>query len=267
MDDVHLGAVPPVLDLRLEPEPLQLPQRLVQRVDAFWRRTSAVEPALFRGPVYCVRKVERVGVQVLCARLAQTDFAHYLYSLRLGLPDAYACRVFYAAGILRTADDRLVFGEMAPHTAHAGRLQCVAGALDAADLSEGSFDLGLSLVREAQEEIGVDLDDPSLVAGVHRRFLKEGGVGRAFVLLHEIELKSSIESLMRHYRTFARALPGGQAAEFQNLCAVPCEPRAVQRFLDTDLRPRADYLGPLLSRLAAHGPDAPQGCPDGRGAW
>ena len=250
MDDVHLGAVPPVLDLRLDPEPLRLPQRLAQRVDAFWRQASAIEPSLFRGPVYSVRKVERFGLQVLCARLAPTDYAHYLYSLRLGLPEAYACRVFYAAGILRTADDQLVCGEMAPHTAHAGRLQCIAGALDAADLREGSFDLDLSLGREVREEIGVDLDDPGLVAGVHRRHLKEGGAGRSFVLLHEIKLRCTLESLLRHYRGFAQALPGGQVAEFQDLCAVPREPWAVRRFLETDLRPRVDYLAPLLLAMA-----------------
>lgn len=253
MDEVRLGAVPPVLDLRLDPDALQLPQRIAHRVDAFWRQASAMEPHLFRGRIYSVRTVQRIGTQVLCARLAPTDYAHYLYSLRLGLPEPYACRVFYAAGILHTADDQLVFGEMAPHTAHAGHLQCVAGALDASDLSEGSFDLDRSLGREVLEEIGVGLDDARHVLGVERRFLKEGGFGQAIALLYVIELRCSHDTLMRHYRRFVQALPEGQAAEFRELCAVPRDLHAVQRFLERDLRPRADYLAPLLMALAGAG--------------
>ena len=250
MEEVRLRAVPPVLDLRLDPDALQLPPRVAQRVNAFWQQASAMEPRLFRGRVYSVRTVQRIGTRVLCARLATTDYAHYLYSMRLGLPEPYACKVFYAAGIVHTADDQLVFGEMAPHTAHAGRLQCVAGALDAADLCEGSFDLGRSLGREVQEEIGIDIGDPRIVLDVQPRFLKEGGYDQALVVLYEIGLRCSFDSLLRHYRKFTQSLPDGEAAEFRMLCAVPREAQAVQRFLEHDLRPRVDYLGPLLWALA-----------------
>lgn len=254
MGAVQVGPVHRAVEAVLLPDRVVLPEDFAQRVEAFWHAATAAEPFLFRGPVYSVRQVERSGLEALRLSLAATDYAHYLYGERIGLPTAHACRVLYAAGILCTADDFLVFGEMAPRTAHAGRLQCVAGALDAADLREGVFDLGQSLRREAREEVGIDLEDPALVRLCHPRWLKQGGKSRSLVLVYQIELRLTLQELQAHYEGFVRSLPGGQAAaEFTALVAVPREPGAIGRFLEADPRPQVDYLAPLLRATATAG--------------
>ena len=254
MEELRLSAVPAVVRADVDARPLVLPQGIRRTIDAFWLEAAARNPSLFRGTVYTVTQVERRG-RGLQVTLRPTDYAHHLYTTRVGLVPEYACRVLYAAGLVRTADGRLVFGEMAEGTANAGRLQGVAGGLDASDLREGALDLPGSLRREAREELGIDLDDGRIVQGWGARYLKEGGAANSLVVLYEITLAVPWLSLRERYDAFAQAIAAqGETPEFARLVVLEATPAAVERFLAEYPRRRVDYLEPLLRAACGSAP-------------
>ena len=61
----------------------------------------------------------------------------------------------FGMGALRCADGAFVLGEMAGHTANAGRIYFPSGTPDPGDVSEGRLDMAGSVERETAEETGL----------------------------------------------------------------------------------------------------------------
>lgn len=243
------------ITVQVDPRPVRLPDDLQRRVDAHWREAVREKGSLVRGLVYTVSEVEG-DASALRVVLRATDFAHYLYTQRAKLLGADACRVLHAAGLIVTSDGCLVFGEMGRTTAHAGRLQCTAGGLDARDVgADGAVDLDGSLRRGVREETGLNLDDAELVQSWQRWLLKSGGPSSSLVMVYGIMVRVRAEELLALYRRHVQALAKrGLQPEFAELVSLRADKAAVEGFLATDRRPRGpspDLLAlQLLTRTA-----------------
>lgn len=225
----------------LVPEPVVLPPDVQRAVDRHFHTLSETNPHVFNGPVYTIVESHRTPER-WTFRLARTSYAHYLFTIHHRLPAPYACRVLYAAGLVRTTDRHWILGEMAPHTTHAGRLQCVGGGLDSRDLRADSFDLASSLRRETGEELGLAASADPVPA-----YLKTGGPYDFVTAIYRIEAGLSRSHLLSLYAEWSRQGDrAGSPPEFSRLVALPSSRAAVRRFLDDDPRPRVDYLDPLL---------------------
>jgi 8-oxo-dGTP pyrophosphatase MutT (NUDIX family) len=88
------------------------------------------------------------------AEYFETDFSSFLAWRDWGFPDRDVFNGF-GMGALRCSDGAFLLGEMAPHTANAGRIYFPSGTPDLDDIKEGRLDIAGSIVREVFEETGL----------------------------------------------------------------------------------------------------------------
>lgn len=100
------------------------------------------------------------------ATYSEVDFASFLAWRDWGFPDPAVFNGF-GMGALQASDGAFVMGEMAPHTANAGRIYFPSGTPDPGDVREGTLDISGSVVRELEEETGLTADDYRAEADWH----------------------------------------------------------------------------------------------------
>ena len=88
------------------------------------------------------------------ARYFDADFASFLAWRDWGFPDRSVFHGF-GMGALRCSDGAFVLGEMAGHTANAGRVYFPSGTPDPDDLKGDAVDIAGSVAREVEEETGL----------------------------------------------------------------------------------------------------------------
>ena len=94
----------------------------------------------------------------LSATYFETDFASFLAWRDWGFPDKAVFNGF-GMGALRASDGAFVMGEMAQHTANAGRIYFPSGTPDLDDVRGDTLDIPGSVIRELEEETGLTAAD------------------------------------------------------------------------------------------------------------
>jgi hypothetical protein len=141
------------LDLRLQPRPWPFAEVRRAEIDAHFADQQRKKPQLWNGRVLLARDPDFSGER-FTASYFETDFASFLAWRDWGFPDRDVFNGF-GMGALRCADGALVLGEMAAHTANAGRIYFPSGTPDLDDLSDGKVDIAGSVGREVEEETGL----------------------------------------------------------------------------------------------------------------
>ena len=145
------------LDLKLESWPWPFASERRAEIDAHFAEKKAEKPALWNGKVLLGREASFEG-QRFSARFFQTDFASFLAWRDWGFPDSTVFNGF-GMGALRSSDGAFALGEMAAHTANAGRIYFPSGTPDPHDIKEGAVDIRGSVAREVTEETGLTESD------------------------------------------------------------------------------------------------------------
>lgn len=122
-------------------------------IDSHFAKCQAAKPELFNGAILLGRNPV-FGKDTFRTECFRTDFASFLAWRDWDYPDKSVCNGF-GAGALRCADGGFVLGEMAAHTANAGKIYFPAGTPDLDDLRDGYLDMPESIRREIAEEIGL----------------------------------------------------------------------------------------------------------------
>jgi 8-oxo-dGTP pyrophosphatase MutT (NUDIX family) len=153
------------LDLSFEPWSWPFASENSKAIADIFAAEQARKPALFNGRILLMRDPVVAG-EVLSARYFESDFATYLAWREFGFPgdDIYSG---FGMGALRDADGVYLMGEMAPHTANAGRVYFPSGTPDPSDLADDRVDIAGSIVREVEEETGLTPDDYVAVPEFH----------------------------------------------------------------------------------------------------
>jgi hypothetical protein len=243
---VILSPIPPKVEILYENTRLSLPKDYTDTIGRHWQKLIDFGRKLRRGDVYTIVKKEE-NPESLRLFVQLTDYAHYMYTLDSNFSHPLACRVIHTALLIETSDRYLVFGEMAEQTSTPGRLQCVGGGIDQSDIKGDRIDLTNNIVNEAEEEIGLDLNDNVIVSSVSPKYLKSGGDSGFLAMIYSAQLSLTIEELELRFREHTEALKStGRMPEFSAIASVKRVPDAVRAFLRDDKRPRVDYLEPLL---------------------
>ena len=126
-------------------------------IDAHFARLREARPQLWNGRVLLAR-APRFDGDTFSARYFETDFASFIAWRDWGFPDAAIINGF-GMGALRGNDGGFVLGEMAHHTANAGKVYFPSGTPDPSDLNDGKIDIAASVSREVAEETGFAATD------------------------------------------------------------------------------------------------------------
>jgi len=145
------------LDLNVQPWSWPFAQARRAEIDVHFAAEQSKRPDLWNGRVLLGRN-PRFSGEHLSADYFETDFASFLAWRDWGFPDDSVFNGF-GMGALLSNDGAFALGEMAGHTANAGRIYFPSGTPDLDDVKGETLDIEGSVTREIEEETGLEPDD------------------------------------------------------------------------------------------------------------
>jgi hypothetical protein len=145
------------LDLAVRPIVWPFAEERRAEIAAHFAEKQRERPKIWNGRVLLGRDPVFTGSH-LAATYFETDFASFLAWRDWGFPDKAVFNGF-GMGALCASDGAFIMGEMAPHTANAGRIYFPSGTPDLDDVRDGALDIPGSVVRELGEETGLTAAD------------------------------------------------------------------------------------------------------------
>jgi 8-oxo-dGTP pyrophosphatase MutT (NUDIX family) len=145
------------LDLAVRPIAWPFAEERRAEIAAHFAEKQRERPKMWNGRVLLGRDAVFTDGH-LAATYFETDFASFLAWRDWGFPDKAVFNGF-GMGALRASDGAFIVGEMAQHTANAGRIYFPSGTPDLDDVSDGALDIPGSVIRELGEETGLTAAD------------------------------------------------------------------------------------------------------------
>jgi len=145
------------LDLAVRPIIWPFAEERRAEIAAHFAEKQRERPKIWNGRVLLGRDAVFTDGH-LAATYFETDFASFLAWRDWGFPDKAVFNGF-GMGALRASDGAFIMGEMAQHTANAGRIYFPSGTPDLDDVSDGALDIPGSVIRELGEETGLTAAD------------------------------------------------------------------------------------------------------------
>ncbi len=189
MDDIAAFPITR-LDLRFEQAAWRFAEERRVEIDAHFAKFCVDKPETWNGRVLLMRRWALDG-GVFRGAYMETDFASMLAWRDFGFPDRAIFNCFGMAA-LRSADGAYILGEMAAHTANAGRIYFPAGTPEPEDVVDGVVDLAGNVARELTEETGLAARDVDIT-----KTWTCVTVGQRIAMMQEMHARESAHDL-RH---------------------------------------------------------------------
>jgi hypothetical protein len=141
------------LDLKVRPWSWPFAEARQAEIDAHFSAEQRKRPGIWNGRVLLGRDAAFAD-GCLAAEYFEVDFSSFLAWRDWGFPDRSVFNGF-GMGALRANDGAFVLGEMAVHTANAGRIYFPSGTPDPGDVRGDRLDIAGSVARELEEETGL----------------------------------------------------------------------------------------------------------------
>lgn len=248
MQSPRITEIPKSLKITLRGEKILLPSDLQNKVDRHWEKLLASNPHLHNGEVFTVTHVEQ-GESGISLELAETDYAHFLYSHQIGGLDRYGVRVIHSAGLVISDDNKFIFGSMGAHTSRAAVIQCCGGGIDHDDVQGRVVDIKHSIIKELNEELGIDVRDKKRVKALRPAFIKSGGPIGHFTVVYYVHLNQNSTDFLHDYGQFANGLKSsGELPEFDELFVLSATPNEVEKFIRSHKKRLNEYMEVALRR-------------------
>jgi 8-oxo-dGTP pyrophosphatase MutT (NUDIX family) len=142
------------LELDIAPHAWPFAQERRNEIDDHFAALRRSKPELWNGRVLLMKDAA-IAAGVLRGTYFETGFADFMAWRDWGFPDR-AVHNCFSMGALRGSDGGFLLGVMSAFTANAGRIYFPAGTPEPADIVGGTVDLLGSVLRELQEETGLD---------------------------------------------------------------------------------------------------------------
>lgn len=150
------------MQLIAKDEVIKLPKELKEKIIKNFEKMKKDGANIWNGEVICVDKcnVSKESVEIICNK---SDYAHYLYGERIGLPVCYECKNLSGGCLLETIDNYYIIGELDNNTSYPTMLQVTGGGVDFVDIVGERIVIENTICREAKEELNIDLKDKKLI--------------------------------------------------------------------------------------------------------
>lgn len=250
MEPIQIKRLPEGFVLRLSGAKVVLPPALRSKIEQHWQVRVSANGKLTNGEVFTVTDVleTATGTEIV---LAETNYAHYLYSDQIGGLGKYAVRIIHTAALIITSDNQLIFGSMGKHTSCHGVIQPSGGGFDHKDVRNGVVDVEHNLASELSEELGVDLYDQAVVADFSSVYLTYGGSTGKMGVCYLVYVKQTSAEFLKLYDDFAERLEAaGEDPEFEQLISLDASQAAVDAFITAHADRLQEFM-PVLLRMVA----------------
>ena len=145
--------------LKYENRSFSLPIELKENIEIFWNKLVKENLNLFNGENHCVESIIEYD-EYIEMKVVRTNYATYLYSERIGIPDKKFKIIHIWSGILlETKDNYFVIGEMDNTTSVPRCLQIPGGGTSDEDIKNDILDINTNLKRELKEELNLNLEN------------------------------------------------------------------------------------------------------------
>lgn len=223
-----------------------LPKEIREKIDNNWNEFIHQNPNLWNGDVTRVSKYfeNNNEIHIFCQK---TDYAHYLYEERKGLPLEFACVNISAGCLLETTDEYYVIGELDEKMSYPHMLQVSGGNVDKMDMEHGIVDIMKTISREVMEEINIDLNNPSQISNLLLKYIynSENGEQPKVQIFAKARLNMTAEEMKVHYNNYFEYLIKNKLElEFGRIHLID-KSKAIERLEKID-NPKRDYLIPLI---------------------
>jgi 8-oxo-dGTP pyrophosphatase MutT (NUDIX family) len=189
------------LELGIAPYAWPFAQTRRNEIDDHFASLRRSKPELWNGRVLLMRNAA-IGDGVLRGTYFETGFADFMAWRDWGFPDR-TVRNCFSMGALRGSDGAYLLGVMSAFTANAGRIYFPAGTPEPADVKGGAVDLLGNVLRELQEETGLD---PAELSIAPDWTAVNGGPRLALMKVIQADRPAEAvrEEVLRHLATEAR---------------------------------------------------------------
>ena len=187
------------IKVTLKPVPIVLPEDIQQKIEAHWEKIKQENPTLWNGEIVCVTDYFETEQELIIV-CQKSNYAHYLYDERIGLPDQYKCYNLFADGLLETQDGYYVIGELEENMSYPFCLQLPGENVDNQDIVGEKIDILHTIQREVQEELNIDVTDQEQVLESELKyFMHTLGKGNGYGVVRKTKLKKTAEQMKEHY--------------------------------------------------------------------
>ena len=234
-----------IIKVEIKDEQLELPEEIKRKIDEFWKQCEYENPNLWNGELMCVEKCTREGNQIIIT-CKKTNYAHYLYDERIGLPKEYACSSLVAGCLLETSDNYYIVGELADNTSFPHCMQISGGSADNDDIKDGKIDIFNTIIRECQEELNINLQDKKQVKNFEMKYISlPSEEVHTYILFAKGELNMNKSQMQEYYENYLKYLKENNLeVEFSKIHFI--NKGRILEELNKFNNPKREYLKSLL---------------------
>ena len=237
------------LEVRFSQKKFTLPMELQNRIDEYWETLIKNGNKYTRGEVFTMSNIEENEGNIII-NVDLSDYAHYLFTRRVGLPDKDACKNIHTSCLIETSDNVLVFGRMGEQTSIPGNIQCAGGGLNNEDIRGNVIDLEHNIRKELLEEVGIDVDNEKLVGDFSIKYLRYDSNIHSAAAIFILKLKITSHDFAVFYDKFeAQIRAKEELPEFKELVYLPKNKLAVNEFCEKEKKHLDHYMLPLLEEV------------------
>lgn len=234
------------LTITYKDERVVLPKELREKIDKHWEEYVNKNPNLWNGDVTRVSEYSEVNneIKILCQK---TDYAHYLYEERNGLPNEYASVNISAGCLLETNDGYYLIGELDEKMSYPHMLQVSGGNVDKNDMENGVVDIMKTISREVMEEVNIDLNNSDQVSNLVLKYIYNSEIGEQpkVQIFAKAKLKMTAKQMNEYYDKYFNYLKENNLElEFGKIHLI--NKNDVVEILNNMNNPKRDYLLPLI---------------------
>lgn len=234
------------MQIILKNEIIELPIKLKDEINENFENMKKTGANIWNGEVLCVSEcnIEDDKVEIICKK---SDYAHYLYGERIGCQKEYECKNLSAGCLLETVDGYYIVGELDDNTSYPTMLQVTGGGIDKRDVVDEKIDVEQTIMREAMEELKIDLNDKKsiLYNRISHIYVSEEGEQPGVQLFSKAKTKMTAKEMKNYFECYYKYLKENNLEiEFKKLHFLKKE-KAVEELKKLN-KPKRNYLIPLL---------------------